>query len=196
MMMTMKKMNKRSLNSFFFIEKYFRLTKRLCYDIINYKNKGGKMNINFGNETNIKIKHLPNDVLIAEIGNETTFEQVILIYNYLKEFDFDFNIVSFENNESDYRKIVSDFAYSSNQKLLSVRSKISFLVEEIVKLKEISLKDQIEVGYVDVNNEMQIRINGTNASVTSLSINVNIEMLKERFSEIENFFDEFHYFDK
>ena len=154
------------------------------------------MNINFGNETNIKIKHLPNDVLIAEIGNETTFEQVILIYNYLKEFDFDFNIVSFENNESDYRKIVSDFAYSSNQKLLSVRSKISFLVEEIVKLKEISLKDQIEVGYVDVNNEMQIRINGTNASVTSLSINVNIEMLKERFSEIENFFDEFHYFDK
>ena len=60
-------------------------------------------------------------------------------------------------------------------------------------MKEISLKDQIEVIYTDVSNEMQIRINGTKASVTSLSVNVSIEMLKERFSEIENFFDEFHY---
>ena len=153
-------------------------------------------NINLGNGIDIKFKHLPNDVLIAEIEDETTFEQVILIYNQLKEFDFDFNIVSFENNESDHRKIVSDFAYSLNQKLLSIRSKISFSVEEIIKLKEISLKDQIEVSYVDANNEMQIKINGTKASVTSLSVNVNMEMLKERFSEIENFFDEFYYFDK
>ena len=150
-------------------------------------------NINIRNGTDMKVKHLPNDVLIAEIENKTTFEQVILIYNQLKGFGSDFNIVSFENNESDHRKIVSDFAYSLNQKLLSIRSKISFSAEEIIKLKEISLKDQIEVRYVDVNNEMQIKINGTKASVTSLSVNVNMEMLKERFSEIENFFDEFHY---
>lgn len=151
------------------------------------------LNINFGNEIIVKVKHLPNDVLIAETTNKTTFGQVISIYNHLKEFGFDFNIVSFENNKPDYRKIISDFAYSLNQKLLSVRSKISFSKEEIVKLKEISLKDHIEVIYTDVINEMQIRINGTKASVLSLSVNVNLEMLKERFSEIENFFDEFHY---
>ena len=153
-------------------------------------------NINIGNGTDIKVKHLPNDVLIAEIENKTTFEQVILIYNQLKGFGSDFNIVSFENNKPDYIKIISDFAYSVNQKLLSIRSRISFSVEEIIKLKEISLKDQIEVSYVDVINEMQIRINGTKASVFSLSVDVNLEMLKERFSEIEDFFDEFHYFDK
>ena len=150
-------------------------------------------NINLGNGIDIKVKHLPNDVLIAEIENKTTFEQVILIYNQLKGFGSDFNIVSFENNKPDYRKIISDFAYSINQKLLSIRSRISFSVKEIFKLKEISLKDQIEVNYVDVSNEMQIRINETKATVTSLSVNVNMEMLKERFSEIENFFDEFHY---
>ena len=151
------------------------------------------LDVNFGNETIVKVKLLPNDVLIAETTNKTTLEQVILIYNHLKEFDFDFNIVSFENNEADHRKIVSDFAYSLNQKLLSVRSKFSFSAEEIVKLKEISLKDQIEVIYTDVSNEMQIRINGTKALALSLSVNVNLEMLKERFSETENFFDEFHY---
>jgi len=156
-------------------------------------NKNFYLDINFGNETIAKVKLLPNDVLIAETTNKTSFEQVILIYNHLKKFGFDFNIVSFENNKPDYRKIISDFAYSLNQKLLSVRSKISFLVEEIVKLKEVSSKDQIEVIYTDVINEMQIRINGTKASVLSLSVNVNLEMLKERFSEIENFFDEFHY---
>ena len=151
------------------------------------------LDINFGNETIAKVKLLPNDVLIAETTNKTTFGQVILIYNYLKEFGFDFNIVSFENNKPDYRKIVFDFAYSLNQKLLSVRSKISFSAEEIVKLKEISLKDQIEVSYVDVNNEMQIKIERTKATALSLSVNVNSKMLKERFSEIENSFDEFHY---
>ena len=151
------------------------------------------LDINFGNETIAKIKLLPNDVLIAETTNKTTFEQVISIYNHLKEFGFDFNIVSFENDKPDYRKIVSDFAYSLNQKLLSIRSRISFSVKKIVKLKEISLKDQIEVIYTDVINEMQIRINGTKALALSLSVNVNLEMLKERFSEIENSFDEFHY---
>lgn len=151
------------------------------------------LDINFGNETIAKIKLLPNDVLIAETTNKTTFGQVISIYNHLKKFGFDFNIVSFENNKPDYRKIISDFAYSLNQKLLSIRSRISFSAKKIVKLKEISLKDQIEVIYTDVSNEMQIRINGTKASVTSLSVNVSIEMLKERFSEIENSFDEFHY---
>ena len=156
-------------------------------------NKNFYLDINFGNETIAKVKHLPNDVLVAEIENETTFEQVILIYNHLKKFGFDFNIVSFENNKSDYRKIISDFSYSLNQKLLLIRSKISFSKEEIVKLKEISLKDHIEVIYTDVINEMQIRINGTKALALSLSVNVNLEMLKERFSETENFFDEFHY---
>lgn len=151
------------------------------------------LDINFGNETIAKVKLLPNDVLIAETTNKTTFKQVISIYNHLKEFGFDFNIVLFENDKPDYRKIVSDFAYSLNQKLLSVRSKISFSEEEIVKLKEISLKDQIEVSYVDVSNEMQIKIERTKATVFSLSVNVNSKMLKERFSEIENSFDEFHY---
>ena len=151
------------------------------------------LDINFGNETIAKVKLLPNDVLIAETTNKTTFKQVISIYNHLKEFGFDFNIVLFENDKPDYRKIVSDFAYSLNQKLLSVRSKISFSAEEIVKLKEISLKDQIEVSYVDVSNEMQIKIERTKATVFSLSVNVNSKMLKERFSEIENSFDEFHY---
>lgn len=151
------------------------------------------LDINFGNETIAKIKLLPNDVLIAETTNKTTFEQVVSIYNHLKEFGFDFNIVSFENDKPDYRKIVSDFAYSLNQKLLSIRSSISFSAEKIVKLKEISLKDQIEVIYTDVINEMQIRINGTKALALSLSVNVNLEMLKERFSKVENSFDEFHY---
>lgn len=135
-------------------------------------NKNFYLDINFGNETIAKVKHLPNDVLAAEIENETTFEQVILIYNHLKKFGFDFNIVSFENNKSDYRKIISDFSYSLNQKLLLIRSKISFSKEEIVKLKEISLKDHIEVIYTDVINEMQIRINGTKALALSLSVNL------------------------
>ena len=153
-------------------------------------------NINLGNGTVIKVKHLPNDVLIAEIGDKTTFEQIVSIYNHLKKSGFDFNIVSFENNKPDYRKVISDFAYLVNQKLLLIRSKISFSIEEIVKLKEISLKDQIEVIYTDVINETQIRINGTKATVTSLSVNVNLEMLKERFLKIENSFNEFYYFDK
>ena len=135
-------------------------------------NKNFYLDINFGNETIAKVKHLPNDVLVAEIENETTFEQVILIYNHLKKFGFDFNIVSFENNKSDYRKIISDFSYSLNQKLLLIRSKISFSKEEIVKLKEISLKDHIEVIYTDVINEMQIRINRTKALALSLSVNL------------------------
>ena len=156
-------------------------------------NKNFYLDINFGNETIAKVKLLPNDVLIAETTNKTIFGQVISIYNHLKKFGFDFNIVSFENNKPDYRKIISDFSYSLNQKLLLIRSKISFSVKEIVKLKEISLKDQIEVIYTDVSNEMQIRINGIKALVFPLSVNVNSKMLKERFSEIENFFDEFHY---
>ncbi len=89
-------------------------------------NKNFYLDVNFGNETIAKVKLLPNDVLIAETTNKTTFKQVISIYNHLKEFGFDFNIVLFENDKPDYRKIVSDFAYSLNQKLLSVRSKISF----------------------------------------------------------------------
>lgn len=36
-----------------------------------------KNNINIGNGIVIKVKHLPNDVIIAEIENETTFEQVV-----------------------------------------------------------------------------------------------------------------------
>lgn len=156
-------------------------------------NKNFYLDVNFGNETIAKVKLLPNDVLIAETTNKTTFGQVISIYNHLKKFGFDFNIVSFENNKPDYRKIISDFAYSLNQKLLSIRSRISFSVEKIVKLKEISLKDQIEVSYVDVNNEMQIKIERIKATALSLSVNVNLEMLKERFSKIENSFDEFHY---
>lgn len=156
-------------------------------------NKNFYLDINFGNETIAKVKLLPNDVLVAETTNKTTFEQVILIYTHLKKFGFDFNIVLFENDEPDYRKIVSDFAYSLNQKLLSIRSRISFSVEKIVKLKEISLKDQIEVSYVDVNNEMQIKIERIKATALSLSVNVNLKMLKERFSETENFFDKFHY---
>ena len=135
-------------------------------------NKNFYLDINFGNETIAKVKHLPNDVLVAEIENEITFGQVISIYNHLKEFGFDFNIVSFENNKSDYRKIISDFSYSLNQKLLLIRSKISFSKEEIVKLKEISLKDHIEVIYTDVINEMQIRINRTKALALSLSVNL------------------------
>lgn len=135
-------------------------------------NKNFYLDINFGNETIAKVKHLPNDVLVAEIENEITFGQVISIYNHLKEFGFDFNIVSFENNKSDYRKIISNFSYSLNQKLLLIRSKISFSKEEIVKLKEIFLKDHIEVIYTDVINEMQIRINRTKALALSLSVNL------------------------
>lgn len=44
-------------------------------------NKNFYLDINFGNETIAKVKHLPNDVLVAEIENETTFGQVISIYN-------------------------------------------------------------------------------------------------------------------
>ena len=51
-------------------------------------NKNFYLDVNFENETIAKVKLLPNDVLIAETTNKTTFGQVISIYNHLKKFGF------------------------------------------------------------------------------------------------------------